>query len=186
MPFIDELLQYKNEVFIETGTHHGNTIHKISNNNIFIPSKIISLELSDVFVDMCKKRFASNENIHIYKSNSKCDLFNIIKDINVPITFWLDSHWSGCDNVGCDDEIICPIIYELEHIQSHHIKTHTIMIDDIRLMNGSLDKNEGFPILLNEIVEKIYQINPNYIIKYYDDDISKNDILVAYIENNEI
>lgn len=57
MPFVDELLKYKNNVFIETGTHHGNTIDRISNNSVFIPSKIISLDLSDVFVDMCKKRF---------------------------------------------------------------------------------------------------------------------------------
>jgi phenolic acid decarboxylase len=185
MPFIDELLNYKNDVFIETGTHHGDTIHKISNNNIFNPSKIISLELSDVFVDMCKKRFESNKNIQIYKANSKCDLYDIIKDIVVPITFWLDSHWSGCDNVGCDDEILCPIIYELNHIKLHPIKTHTIMIDDIRLMNGSTNRYEGFPILLDEIVKKIYEINPNYIIKYYDDEITKNDILVAYIESNQ-
>jgi len=184
MPFIDQLLNYKNNVFIETGTHHGNTIDRISNNNVFVPSKIISLDLSDVFVDMCKKRFSSNQNITIHKANSKYDLFNIIIYINEPITFWLDSHWSGCDNIGCDTETICPLIYELEQIKLHPIKTHTIMIDDIRLMNGSMNKYHGFPVSLNEIIEKIYQINPNYSIKYYDDEITNNDVLVAYIENN--
>ena len=185
MPFIDELLQYKNDVFLETGSHHGNTIHKIANNNIFNPKKIISLELSDVFVKMCEDRFIDNKNIEIYKANSKCELYNIIKYINVPITFWLDSHWSGCENVGCDSEIICPIIHELEQIKCHSIKSHTIMIDDIRLMNGSMNRYHGFPVSINEIVNKIYEINPNYKIKYYDDEICKNDVLVAYINEQK-
>jgi hypothetical protein len=185
MPFVDELLQYKNDVFLETGSHHGNTIHKIANNNIFNPKKIISLDLSEVFVKMCEDRFIDNKNIEIYKANSKCELYDIIKYINVPITFWLDSHWSGCENVGCDSEIICPIIYELEQIKCHPIKSHTIMIDDIRLMNGSMNRYDGFPVTLNEIVNKIYEINPNYTIKYHDDEICKNDVLVAYIEEQK-
>ena len=185
MPFIDELLEFKNEVFLGTGTHHGNTIFKIANSEKCEFSKIISLELSDVFFDMCKKRFENNDKIQLYKANSKCDLYDIIKDINTPITFWLDSHWSGCDNVGCDSEIICPIIYELEQIRHHSINTHTIMIDDIRLMNNSSDRYSGFPVTLMEILNKIFEINPNYIIKYFDDEITKNDVLVAYIEKNE-
>lgn len=52
-------------------------------------------------------------------------------------------------------------------------------------MNGSVDKYTGFPVYLNELVEKIYQINPNYSIKYYDDEITKNDVLVAYVENKK-
>ena len=182
MPFVDDLFKYKNNVFIETGTHHGNTISRVANNLEYNPSKIISLELSDVFVEMCRKKFEDNEKINIYKANSKYDLYNIIKDINTPITFWLDSHWSGCENVGCDDDVICPIIYELEQIKCHSIKTHTIMIDDIRLMNNSDDRYVGFPIKLEDITKKIYEINPNYKIKYYDDEIAKNDILVAFIQ----
>lgn len=181
MPFIKELLQYQNDVFVETGSHHGDTINYISNNDTFIFPKIISLELSPIFVDMCNKRFASNKNIHIHNANSKNDLYNIIKDINVPITFWLDSHWSGCTDVGCDEEVICPIIHELNQIKLHSIKNHTIIIDDIRLMNGSNNRYTGFPINLNEILKTINEINPNYVIKYYDDVTAKNDVLVAFI-----
>jgi len=183
MPFIDELLKYQNSVFLETGSHHGDTIYKIANNNIYIPSKIYSLELSDVFFEMCKKRFINNANICLYKANSKYDLYDIIKEINTSITFWLDSHWSGCPDVGCDVITVCPILEELEQIKQHSINTHTIIIDDIRLMNNSLDKYVGFPVTLDEILKKIFEINPNYKIKYYDDDIGKNDILVAYINN---
>jgi len=56
------------------------------------------------------------------------------------------------------------------------------MIDDIRLMNLSNDRYTGFLVSLKQIIKKIYEINPNYSIKYYDDFTSKNDILVAYYE----
>jgi hypothetical protein len=185
MPFIDDLLIYKNPVFLETGSHHGDTIYKIANNTIYNPLKIYSLELSDVFFDMCQKRFENNNNIYLCKANSKYDLYNIIKDIDTTITFWLDSHWSGCPDVGCDIVTVCPILEELEQIKQHSIKTHTIIIDDIRLMNNSSDKYTGFPVTLNEILTKIIEINPEYKIKYYDDCTASNDILVAYIEEKQ-
>lgn len=185
MPFIDALLTYKNPVFLETGSHHGDTIYKIANNTTYNPLKIHSLELSDVFFDMCVKRFENNSNIVFHKANSKYDLYKIIKDINSPITFWLDSHWSGCPDVGCDTTTVCPILEELEQIKQHYIKTHTIIIDDIRLMNNSLNKYTGFPVTLEQILKKINEINPIYKIKYYDDFTAPNNILVAYIEEKQ-
>ena len=119
MPFIHELLKYKNPVFLETGSHHGDTINIIANNDLYKPSKIISLELSGIFFEKCKKRFENNSNIYLYHSNSKYDLYEIIKDISEPITFWLDSHWSGCPDVGCDAITICPIIEELNQIKQN-------------------------------------------------------------------
>lgn len=180
MPFIPELLNFLNDTFVETGTFQGETINIIANTNV---SKIISLELSDVFFNSCRKRFENNPNIFIYKGNSKYDLYNKIKDIDSKITFWLDSHWSGTPDVGCDLVTICPVLEELEQIKQHSLKTHTIMIDDIRLMNNSDNKYDGFPVKIDQILTKLYEINPNYQIKYFDDYCAKNDVLVAYIEN---
>ena len=177
MPFVQELLQYMDDIFVETGTYEGDTINIVANNENYKPSKIISLELSEVFFNNCTERFKYKRNIKIHKANSKYDLLNIISPIDSQITFWLDSHWSGTPSVGCDPETICPILYELEQIKQHPIKTHTIMVDDIRLMD-----NHHFPVNLQEILQKIKEINPNYIIKYYDDWTSQNDVLVAYIE----
>lgn len=185
MPFIPELLNFLCDVFVETGTFEGDTINIVSNNDIFIPSTIISLELSDVFLHNCKKRFINNSNIVIHKGNSKYDLYDKIKDIPTKITFWLDSHWSGTPNVGCDPIKICPIIEELDQIKKHKLITHTIMIDDIRLMNNSSNKFIGFPVTKEEILKKLFDINPNYTIRYFDDCQGKNDILVAYIEEIE-
>jgi len=185
MPFIPRLLYYINDVFVETGTFEGDTIYKIANNEICRPPKIISLELSDVFFNNCKKRFENNSNITLYKANSKYDLYDKIKDISTRITFWLDSHWSGTPDVGCDPVTVCPVLEELEQIKQHRLNTHTIMIDDIRLMSNSNVKDEGFPVTKEQIIDKLYEINPNYKIIYFDDYAAENDILVAYIEEKK-
>ena len=185
MPFVPDLLNFLSDVFVETGTFQGDTIHTVATNNIRRPSTIISLELSDVFLDNCKKRFENNSNILLYKANSKYDLYDKIKDIPNKITFWLDSHWSGTPNVGCDSITICPILEELEQIKNHRLHTHTIMIDDIRLMNNSNNKYNGFPVTMDEILKKLYEINPTYKIRYFDDYTAENDVLVAYIEEEK-
>jgi len=172
MPFINELLQYTNDIFIETGTYKGETLDIVLN----MYKEIHSIELSDTFYNNCKTKYMQCPKIHLHKGNSKYDLYNIIEYINTPITFWLDSHWSNVDNVGCDAETHCPILYELEQIQRHSIKNHTIMIDDIRLMD-----NDHFKVTVAEIEKKLYDINPNYTLTYYNDYCAQNDILVAHI-----
>lgn len=181
MPFIDELFEYLNDVFVETGTYQGDTLYRVANNNIKKSNVIISLELSEIFYNNCKKRFHESLNISIYNANSKYDLYNIINNIEGKITFWLDSHWSGVPDIGCDQETICPILYELEQIKKHNNNTHTIIIDDIRLMD-----NLHFPVTLEEIIKKLFEINNKYKLKFYDDYTSKNDILVAYIDENTL
>jgi hypothetical protein len=146
-----------------------------------VPEQMISLELSKVFFERCKQRFEQNSNVKIHHANSKVDLYPIIQPINKEITFWLDGHWSGVDDIG-EDELLCPILQELDQINMHSIKTHTIIIDDIRLMNGSNNRYTGFDVSLSQILDKILEINPNYTIQYYDDCNSENDILVAYIK----
>ena len=174
MPFIDDLLIYKNDYFVETGTYQGDTVNDILNNGFKF---IYSIELSDVFYYNCVKRFINNSNVKLFKGNSRYDLFKMIANINTPITFWLDGHWSGVQDVGCDKDLRCPVLCELEQIKNHHIKTHTIMVDDSRLMDGI-----HFNVTKEEIEEKIMEINPNYKLKYYDDNYSQNDILVAYVD----
>lgn len=185
MPFVDELLNFVNDVFVETGTFEGDTAYKIANNEICKPTKIISLELSDIFFTRCKKRFENSSNVILYKGNSKYDLYHTIKDINTKITFWLDSHWSGTPDVGCDSETICPILEELDQIKRHTIHSHTIIIDDICLMNNSDNKYNGFPVTRDQILSKIFEINPNYTIKYFNDYIASNNVLVACIEEKQ-
>ena len=98
MPFIPELLQYKNEYFFETGTYKGETLDIVLQAGYF--NYIQSMELSDVFYNRCLTKYINTPIVKLYYGNSKYDLYDIIKDINSPITFWLDSHWSGTPDVG--------------------------------------------------------------------------------------
>ena len=79
----------------------------------------------------------------------------------------LDGHHSGDDTAwGIHND---PIFEELDIISTHNIKTHIILVDDIR----GMDKNK--------LIEKILSINKNYDISYEDGYI-ENDILVAMIK----
>ena len=176
MPFTNSLLKYLKLNFVETGTYQGETIDIVNNYNKDI--KIRSLELSKVFYERCVEKYKNNFNIKILNLNSKYNLYDSIQDINEEITFWLDGHWSGVPDVGCDIDTICPILFELEQIKQHNIKNHTIIIDDMRLKD-----NNHFPINKHDILKKIYEINSNYKIKYYNG-CTEDDVLVAFLEEN--
>ncbi len=176
MPFINELLKYSNDTFVETGTFRGETLDIVNKANIY--KRILSMELSNTYYENCSLKFINDKHISIHHGNSRYELNNLINPIDTEITFFLDAHWSGGnDNMGCDPEMKCPILYELDQIKQHPIKTHTIIVDDIRLMDG-----DHFLVTKNEIEKKIMEINPNYTLKYYNDTCSNNDVLVAYIK----
>ena len=88
-----------------------------------------------------------------------------------PATFWLDGHWAGGGTARGKYE--SPLIQELEAIGRHHIKTHTILIDDIRCWNRDV---QGFD---REALSKAcLQINLEYTISFSKGYI-ENDILIA-------
>ena len=77
MPFINQLLNYTNEYFIETGTYRGDTLEIIKNNY----KNVYSVELSKVFYNNSVNRFKHDKNIKIFYGNSRYDLFNIISNV---------------------------------------------------------------------------------------------------------
>jgi hypothetical protein len=173
MPFTNDLFQYVTAVFLETGTYQGDTLERIRQQTN-VP-RIFSIELSDVFYANCQKRFQNEPRVSIIHGNSKTDLYDVIRDIDEPITFWLDGHWSGVADVGCDPEVMCPILQELEQISRHPIKSHVLMIDDMQLMGNH------FPVEKEDIIAAVYKINPNYTIKMFHDTIYENNVLVAIV-----
>lgn len=174
MPFIPELLKYRNKYFVETGTYKGETTQLVADSGFF--DTIYTLEYDDTFYTDAVKKFESTPNVHCFHGTSRTDLFFVIKDIDQPITFWLDAHWGG-GAPTVDNDIKCPILHELEQIRNHPIKTHTIIIDDMRLMDG-----QHFSVTIPQIIQKLLEINPNYILKGYADSETINDVLVACID----
>lgn len=164
--------KYPNPVFIETGSYVGNGINNAIKAGF---QSIVSIELSDKYCNICRDRFQAFNNVSIVKGDSFEVLPHILKKIDVPITFWLDGHHS------CGDTALgkywAPLIQELEAIKQHHIKTHTIIIDDMRCWENE-NPNHGF--CKKDIINKLLEINKDYVFSYEDGEVV-NDILVAKV-----
>jgi len=165
----DKLKKYSNRatVFIETGTLTGTTV-ALANTLGF--AQIYSIELSDKWYKHSVTRFAKLPHITIIHGNSGEKLGELLSKINNPCVIWLDAHYSGGDTAKSD----LPLYAELEAIGKHHVKNHTVLIDDMRGFGRS------------NVEAAIMNINPNYKIIYEDGgsnkQVFKDDILVAMVD----
>lgn len=177
MPINFSLRKYKNPIFIETGTFKGEGIWKALRAGF---KKIYSIEISErlyknLLINFDKEIKSGRVNL-VLGDSSKC-LNEIIKDIDCRITFWLDAHFSGGDTARGNKDVV--LLQELDAIARHPIKTHTILIDDVRLF-GTNQNIDWLDIKINLIVKKLKEINYNYSI-YYEQGFLKNDVLIADI-----
>lgn len=165
MPIATNILKkYINPVFLETGSHAGEGIQSAIDCGFNL---IISIELSEKYYNHCINRFKGNEKVTLVQGDVELVLENIIITIDEPITFWLDAHYSGDDTaLGLQGD---PIYEELKIIKQHPIKTHILLIDDIRGMN------------VDKLKEKVLEINKDYQISF-EDGFVPNDVLVAIIK----
>lgn len=162
-----------NDLFIETGSWKGDGIQSAIEYGF---KKIISIELSEHYYNHCTRRFRDNPNVFLYHGDSSSILPAILLDVHQPATFWLDGHFSG-GNTACGDKPV-PLFDELTAIQQHSIKTHTILIDDIRLLRSKTNQFANIEFTIEDIIELLLSINENYHI-YFIDGHCKDDILVA-------
>ena len=166
------LLKYLNPYFLETGTANGDCVRLALELGF---EKTFSIELDETL---------QNENIEKYKSfiddnklslitgDSLWELINIVPKLDKPTTFWLDAHV----DFGPMGTKRCPLYEELSSIKTSPIKTHTILIDDMRI----LGEHWGEGISVEGLKEKLIEINPDYKFTF-EDGHAPNDILVAYL-----
>lgn len=161
----------KNKYFVESGSYTGGGINMAGHAGFEI---IHSVELAFHHYQDCCRLFSCYPNIYLYHGNS-ADVFpSILEKIDAPATFWLDGHYSaGTTAKGPSNT---PILAELESIKRHPIKTHTILIDDIRQC-GTIDFDF---VTLSDLVSILFEINPDYRISF-EDGYCPNDVLVAKI-----
>ena len=139
--------------------------------NAGVFEKVISIEISEHYYNHCKKKFSANKKVSLFLGDSVDVLPRILEEINHSCTFWIDAHPHGKHKV--EGKVKIPILKELEAIGNHHIKTHTILIDDMRLI-------DEYNLSLYAIEQAVYRINPDYKITY-GFGVAENDILVAKI-----
>lgn len=172
----EQILRSVNDkIFIETGTCNGSSLREIVKMGKY--EQILSVEYLENSryhnLEQVRKDFEKNKEVKIFKNNSVDFLNTLLPTVTEPCTFWLDAHADGTapdqEYKGCG----IPLRDELKIIKSSPIKTHTIMIDDVRcFMTYRLTKFEVEQIILS--------INPNYKISYHDC-IFPNDVLVARV-----
>jgi hypothetical protein len=163
---------FPNHYFVETGTYVGGSVKLALHANF---QEIYSIEIDGVLAAHAQTMFKDFNHVHIVHGDSSQVLWDIIKDMNKPITFWLDGHNSSGIPLPQGRQNT-PLLHELEQIKRHPIRTHTILIDDVRLL-GTWE----FDFITKEqLIQKVLEINPDYVITYIDG-YRPNDIMVAQI-----
>jgi hypothetical protein len=190
MPLTPELLRkYKNDYFVETGTYLGDGVRAALAAGF---SQIASIEIAAELFRINREAFRENKNVRLSLGNSEAILLKVIRRIKKPITFWLDAHYSGgITGKGMSNS---SVMKELEIIGRHPIKTHTILIDDIRhfgknyLFHDDLKAltEEERKVFLFEDIEvedlqkALMKINPDYQFRFEDGN-TRADILAAFV-----
>jgi hypothetical protein len=120
--------------------------------------KIISIELGTELYEKAKERFTNDKNVLIIKGDSGKVLPTVLVNINEPVIFWLDGHYSS--GVTALGEKEFPIFEELNAILNSKQLNHVLLIDDARLFNG-----EGDYPTIDKLTEYIRSKNEKYEVE---------------------
>jgi hypothetical protein len=126
--------KYSNPVFVETGSYEGDGIQAALSSGF---TKVVSIELAPALAEYCRNLFEGDSRVTLYEGDSSKMLDKILKDINEPVTFWLDGHWSYGETARGDED--SPLLKELELIKAWIKETGikpTLLIDDMRCWDG--------------------------------------------------
>lgn len=176
-----KLHKYPNSCFVETGTAKGDGIADALMCGF---TDVRSVEIHKPFFECCDARYKDDRRVHLYLGDSVKWLEDMIRHVRTPITFWLDGHFSVGTGAQFDDDSgmtkCCPVLEELKIIANHPIRTHTILIDDRRLLRASSNGGRDgiFGVTEQEVREMLLRINPGYTFGY-EDGHQGDDILVA-------
>ena len=146
------------DVFIETGTYRGDMIQGLRGRF----AELHSIELSDALFERAEARFRGDPRIKIHHGDSGRVLAQVLEACREPALFWLDAHYSG--GATARGAIDSPIAQELQHILTHPVSGHAVLIDDARLFLGE----NGYPTL-EELSAFVRVRRPDYSVAVVDD-----------------
>lgn len=179
MPLTVPLLKkYKgvHSLFVETGTHRGDGVG-IGLQCGF--ERSYSCDNSTFAYGWASHRFRNrNHRVHLALMESPDFLRWLFANVrNQSFIFFLDAHWCGGNGEmdGHDFDLLAsaPLLDELDVIAESGIKTHTILVDDVRMFGQDV-----FPTH-EDVLKGLRRINPDYLISYEDCEFP-GDVLVAH------
>ncbi|NQV02635.1 MAG: hypothetical protein HQ542_08325 [Bacteroidia bacterium] len=120
-------------ILVETGTFLGDMVDAQKNNF----NRIYSIELSEKYWLVAKKRFKRQHHITLIYGDSGKVLNEIAKELTEPAIFWLDGHFQGGQYAkGVKDS---PVLEEIDAIFNNRRFNHIILVDDARFFKGRGD-----------------------------------------------
>ena len=149
-----------NAIVVETGTCHGRTVEFVLNNGA---KAVRSVEGSRERYEACVQKFSGDHRVKLWNGFSSDLLWEMIRDVDEEMVFFLDAHPSGPESYG-HDEIMSGkkrfrqsdiLKEEIDVISRHPIKSHTIILDDQHNSEHGLRAIEDFK-------QRLLQINPEY------------------------
>lgn len=168
------LVNYLNPYYVETGIWRADSL-AIAMDAGF--RKIIGIDINPEAIQFAKNRFDLKNfplaGLQLIEGDSAECLWDAIQNINHPITFFLDSHYSLLQNEDPGKNPF-PLMSELQQISRHPIKTHTIIIDDFLYMTHP----DVTGWTKDEILFGLSYINPKYKISVIANPVIKN-LLIA-------
>jgi hypothetical protein len=171
---LNELKQYskwESDVFIETGTYLGDTLYNMQHHF----NKLYSIELSEKYANVARKRF--DNKVSIIQGDSSVILKPLSNEINGSIFFWLDGHWSGGDTA--QGNVDCPLMEEMKIINDNYKKRCIVAIDDVRLFGTHMNENWS-----NITRENILNIIKNRLLscEYFPSQLYVEDRMVLHLK----
>jgi hypothetical protein len=182
MPLLETVFaKYRRPTFVETGTCRGCGVAVALEGGA---EQVRSVELHPPLFEFSRARHEGNDRVQIVEGRSEDCLAEMIRDLDEPALFWLDAHWSDPSTGGSgrvNDRVFSPVMGELAAIAAHPIRTHTILIDDLRIfaIGGYVDKDWN-PISEADLRRTIQAINPAYGFTLEPGHVP-NDVLAARV-----
>jgi len=174
MPINFDLSKYKNELFIETGTLYGGGTKKALEAGFDF---VCTIEIHPKYYNISQKNLAKEieeEKACMFLADSKEALENILPDIDVKFTIFLDAHWhKNREGMDCS-----PLYGELDILKKYPKYIDTILIDDKRMLGR---RSWGKTIEFDKVLEKLKEINPDFFIMY-ETGLIEDDIIVATLK----
>ena len=169
MPIKTSILKpFAGPLYIETGAWEGDGVEEALQAGF---ERVISIEFGQKCYEKCVKRFKDDPRVQMVLGDSGVVLAEVLQEITQPAVLFLDAHFCG-DEGGGSMEQGSVLDKELGVLLQHPIKTHTILVDDIRCFKTGDWKFDGVLIKGAEAVAaieaKIRRINPAYQISYLD------------------
>lgn len=115
-------------VYVETGMFRGDSLQYALEVGF---DTIIGIDNDPWSIGFCNDRFKDNRRrFQLHQGDSSVMLWDVIKDIKEPITFFLDSHWQMLEGTDPGPSPF-PLLQELKQIARHPLCIeHKVIIDD--------------------------------------------------------